>query len=734
MNRRRTILIVVATVALVTIGWHFRWDIGFRAIRIVDPVVRRWAEREVKRLSDDAYRLTSTEIRVDADERMISIDTILLTTDSATNSRRERPLPYLTLRFHNCSLNGVDLDGLSAGAGFKVSGAGCDTVVVVGDVPKGVAGDSTGSFLSLNEELDLPRSVPTIRFDSITFPNVSVQLAIAGRNGGRTTFGFERLGVRLDSIFYRRNLSLDDQRTLYSSNVAVQLDEFSGSREAADRLDIDMIRADLATGSFAMHGFAWAPLPGAFADSLGLRELEVDTLQLEGVDWRAFLTRGDAVVGSIKLRGARVAMQDAMGDTTTSTPSAADQLRARRWVLERTLRAIDRGVHLDTLDARAVRVAEPGGEGGAVITVDTLTVAGLHFGFDQADWGSAQPLGPLRLNANGVERRWEDYRTALEAMSLDLGSGAAVVTGLSYGTVGTDADFTRRRRWRTDRIGVSADSLDVSGIDAAAWVRRGAYRAGHIGVVGLHLDVFSDKRKPSRGNRTVHQYPQEWFRTTPLDLHVDSATIAGRVTYRERGAENPATGVLRFEGMRATLANGGVDPARIRGDSTIRVNASARLMGAGPLRVDITLPMYARQFDGEWSGSLGGMDVTMLNELLTGISTMRFTNGSIDRIAFRASIRNGVSRGTVQPRWRDLSVELPGVARTGILQGLRRAIAKFAANQFVVRIDNHAGMGTEENPQQPVNGTIQHRWTPRETLLQHLWFSLRDALLVTITL
>jgi hypothetical protein len=734
MNRRRTILIVVATVALVTIGWYFRWDIGFRAIRIVDPVVRRWAEREVRRLSDDTYRLSSTEIRVNADERTISIDTIQLTTDSTANSRRDRPLPFLTLRFHNCSLNGVDLEGLSEGAGLKVSGAGCDTVVILGDVPKGVAGDSTGSFLSLNQDLDLPRSVPTIRFDSITFPNVSVQLAIAGRDGGRTTFGFERLGVRLDSIFYRRNLSLADQRTLYSSNVTVQLDEFSGSREAADRLDIEMIRADLATGSFAMHGFAWAPLPGAFADSLGLRELEVDTLRLEGVDWRAFLTRGDAVVGSIKLRGARVAMQDALADSTVAIPSAADQLRARRWVLERTLRTIDRGVHLDTLDARAVRVIEPGENGGAVITVDTLTLAGLHFGFEQSAWGSAQPLGPLRLKASGVERRWDDYRTALRTLSLDLGSGAAVATGLSYGTVGTDADFTRRRRWRTDRIGVSADSLDVSGIDAAAWVRRGAYRAGHIGVTGLHLDVFSDKRKPSRGTRTVHKYPQEWFRTTPLDLHVDSATIAGRVTYRERGAENPSTGVLRFENLRLSLANGGTDPARVRGDSTIRLRATARLMGAGPLRLELTLPMYARQFDGEWSGSLGGMDVSAFNELLTGISTMRFTNGSIDRIDFKASIRNGVSRGTVQPRWRDLSVELPGVARTGILRGIRRAIAKFAANQFVVRIDNHAGMGTAENPQEPINATIQHRWTQRETLLQHLWFSLRDALVVTLTL
>ncbi len=733
MNRRRWTGLAVAGVVLLAVGWHFRWDIGLRAIRIVDPVVRRWATREVDRLSQGAYQLVASPIRVETDARRVSLDTILITTDSAANARRESPLPTLTLRFHNCALEGIELDVLAAGDGLRAARAGCDTVAVDGTVPQGVSGDSSGSFLSLREDLDLPRTVPSIEVDSIDFPDVSVALAIEGRTGHRTAFAFERLGVRLDSLYYRRNLPEEQERTLYSRNVTVQLDEFTGSREASDRLDIAMIRADLATGSFAMHGFAWAPLPGAFSDSLGLRELEVDTLALEGVDWRAFLTRGDAVIGSIKLRGARVAMHQA---TTDESVDATDQSTSptRRWVLERSLRALDRGVHLDSLDARAVRVIEPGADSGAVITADTLTVAGVHFGFDLAAWGGNLPLGPVRLTASGVQRNWEDYRTALETFSLDLPEGVATATGVSYGTVGSDADFSRRRRWRTDRIGVTADSLAITGIDDAAWVRRGAYRAEHIGVKGLHLDVFSDKRRPSRGTRTRHDYPQQWFRATPLDLHVDSATVTGRITYRERGASNPRTGVLRFEDLEATLANGGIDPGRIRGDSTIRLNASARLMGAAPLQVSVSLPAFAQRFDADWSGSLGRMSVLPLNELVTGISTLRFTNGTIDRIDFRATTRNGVSRGTVQPRWRDLSVDLPGIARSGILQGLRRAIAKFAANQFVVRIDNHVGMGDEDNPKQPVNGTIQHRWVPSETLLQHLWFSLRDALLVTVTL
>ena len=724
--RRRNILIAFAVLVVVAVAWQFRWGIGLRAIRIVDPVVRRWAAGEVERLSDGAYQLEATSIRVDADARRIAIDTITVTTDAEANARRDTPLPTLTLRFNNCALEGVDLDRLTAGRGLSVDRLGCDTVQVVGEVPRGTSRDTTGAFLSLREDLDLSRRVPSIEVDSIRFPSVSVRLGIEGRTGRRTAFMFERLAVSLDSLHYRRKLPEAERRTLYSRNATVQLDAFTGAREQNDRLDVTSIRADLAERSFTMLGFAWAPLPGAFADSLGLRELEIDTLALGGVDWRSFLVNGDAVVQTLMVRGARIAMNQA----ADSAPSAEKTVATARWVLERSLRTINRGIRLDSLDARAVRVSQPLGDTVSVVRADTLILSGTRFGFDPASWDGPEPLGPVQLLAMGVSREWQDYRTALERLELNLVDGSAFAAGIRHGTLGTDADFVRRRRYRTDRITVVADSLRIVGIDVPAWVRRHAYRAEHVGVSGIHLDVFNDKRRAPRGNAANRRYPQQWLRTSGLDLHIDSTTIAGRITYRERGANSPTTGVLRFESVRATLANAGNDPARIRGDTTIRIRATAQLMGAAPLRVSISMPTFAQQFTMDWSGTLGTMPASAFNELVTGISDMRFNNGTIDGIEFSAATRGGMSRGTVRPRWRDLSVELPGIARTGILQGLRRAVAKFAANQFVVRGDNYAGMEKSE----PVDGVIGHRWTPRETLLQHLWNSLRDALMVTMRL
>jgi hypothetical protein len=61
---------------------------------------------------------------------------------------------------------------------------------------------------------------------------------------------------------------------------------------------------------------------------------------------------------------------------------------------------------------------------------------------------------------------------------------------------------------------------------------------------------------------------------------------------------------------------------------------------------------FAQQFDMNWSGTLGSMPATAFNELVTGISDLRFNNGTIDGIEFSATTRNGMSQGTVRPRRR----------------------------------------------------------------------------------
>ncbi|HRP09204.1 MAG TPA: hypothetical protein PLL69_12030, partial [Gemmatimonadales bacterium] len=515
---------------------------------------------------------------------------------------------------------------------------------------------------------------------------MAVALGIEGRTGRRTNLAFDRLMVSIDSFNYRNNMPARERRTLYSRNVALRLEAFRGNRESSDRLEIAMINADLANGSLAMDGFAWEPLPGAFADSLGLRELELDTLRLDGVDWRAFLTGGDAVVRRMLVKGLRVGMNEvSSGDSITATPATpAALVPVGRWVLERTLRTVNRGVRLDAFSAQQVRVTQPIDGSDAVVQADSLSLGGVLFGFDPAQWDGPIPLGPLTLSASGVGRDWRENHTGLEHLSLDLAQGTALVSGLTHGPLGSDADFVRRQRWRTDRVRIEVDTLKLEQLDAPAWVRHGAYRVGMVRAEGLDLDVYNDKRLPARRRTSTHRFPQEWFRTSGVDLHVDSIRARGRVAYRERSATASRTGSLRFENLDATVVNLGTDGSRMIGDSSIRLSATTRLMGTGALSTRVEIPVFSPTFEMRWSGQLGRMNVTDLNQLVTGISDLRISSGEIERITFSAVTRNGTSRGSLVPRYRDLAVEAPGMARSGILQGLRRAVVKFAANQFVV--------------------------------------------------
>ncbi|HRP08489.1 MAG TPA: hypothetical protein PLL69_08375, partial [Gemmatimonadales bacterium] len=162
--RRKHLRIALALAAVTSIGllWHFRYGLGFRAIRVVDPVVRRWAAREVDRLSEGAYRLEASKISVNTDQRRIGIDTIILTTDVEANRRRDEALPTVTLQFTGCALEGVDLDRLSAGQGLSIGQAGCEAVVIQALIPSRVSTDTSGSFLSLQQEVRLGRGVPSI--------------------------------------------------------------------------------------------------------------------------------------------------------------------------------------------------------------------------------------------------------------------------------------------------------------------------------------------------------------------------------------------------------------------------------------------------------------------------------------------------------------------------------------------------------------------------------------------
>ncbi|MEP6591292.1 MAG: hypothetical protein ABJC19_08910, partial [Gemmatimonadota bacterium] len=261
------------------LAWTNQWQLGRRAVSIADPRVRRWATGEVKRLSDGAYHLTSSTIKVDVARHRISIDTLVVTTDPVANARRREPLPTVNLRFRNCALEGIDLDRLTAGRGLQMTHVGCDSVAIVAEVPRPPARsgqpsprDST-SFLTLQRNIDLPREVPFVQIDTLSFPQVRLAVGVSGRAGRRTAIAFDRLTVRLDSLHYDPKQPVAKRSTLLSRDATVTLDRFEGSHASATRLSLAHLAANLADGTVDLDGLIYEPLPGGLSDSLGFTAL-----------------------------------------------------------------------------------------------------------------------------------------------------------------------------------------------------------------------------------------------------------------------------------------------------------------------------------------------------------------------------------------------------------------------------------------------------------------------------
>lgn len=730
--RRRSIAIAVVLLAGAGAGgylaWRARWHISREAIQMADKPVRDWARNEVARLSHGAYQLSSSSIRVDEAKRSITVDTIVLATDSLKAQSAPHPLPILSLRFFHCVLNDLDLTRLVAGRGLHVGMAGCDSVEANADLARvrpeidSTALTDSTSFLSLTHNLELPRQIPSVDIDRVAFPTVQLGLTMQSGSGRQTTLALDNLAVRLDSLHYDPDQPPRERRTMLSRHAQVTLDHFTGSREEANRLVVDHLALELSAQSLALDGFRYSPLPGRRTDSLGFETLDVRHVRMDRVDWRALITTGDIHVARVTIDTGSIGLRPGRG----STPS---EVGSPRLTLETSLRAMDRRVRIDSLIAHdlALENRTTRTRGPDTTEVAELVLAQVDIDPAAAAWSSAFPVGRVTLMARGITRRVGFDRTEVAALGIDLVAKTAHAEGIRMGPTGSDAEFRRRSRRAHDRVTLAVDSVRLLGAGFREFVRSGSYAARRVDLTGFALDVLTEDSLPGDPPGSHHhRTPQEFLRALGVDYRVDTLTVSGQVSLRERDANAVAPGVLIFDRVVANFFNVTNDSSRMSDSTPLRLTIDARLMRAAPVHITATMPLQSTTYRMQWRFRIGGMPAAAFNPFLANAVGMSFQDGTLEGITAAATVRNGRARGTIEPRWKGLNVSFPGVARHdgGLLGGIRRGLTKFVANAFAVRGDNMPAPG-----QPALDGVIDHQWTSAESLPTFIWKSLREPLL-----
>jgi hypothetical protein len=726
-HRRVAIGIVSALIVVGMVLWGYRWKISRTAVTIADPMVRAWAADQVLDASDSAYRLTASTIVVDDAHRRIGIDSITLITDTARNNRLARPHPEINATFRRCALTGIDLSQLAGGRGLHALHAGCDSVTIsartlVAPPPDTTATASapdadSSNFLRFQGQLDLPSILPLIGIDVVAFPHVHVAFDLLSADGRRTSVSVDSVAVELDSMHIDPQEGVTKRRPLFSRDITVRLDRFDGSTKAGTHISLEHLLANLEDGTCRLDAIAM--------ETPTHSTLRTQHVSMSGVRWRSFLLSGDVAVARINLDTTTIRIAPAHVAPAAHSPKTPPRLAD-------FLESFGHTVQVDSLTVKAVRIVELGRTSADSTTTTLRMLQMARFGFqgDSAWWKRPNIIGVPTVHVDHLFRHTARMDIALASLTIDAATHELAMDSLRAAPEGDDSAFEQRNPYRKARLSVAMNQVRMHGIDVDAFVRRGALRTRTLAVAGLVLDVMKDKHKPEDpAPNIVRRFPQQVLRDAATEIQVDTITASGLVTYREREENSPLAGTLTFGAIQIHGYNFSTDPKRMTAATPFRLIGDTRLMGAGAMHVEWDVPLLARDFAMQWHGSLGRIDPKAMNAFLPYAVGMKFTDGVFEGATWSAAVTDGVAKGRLTPIWHNLHVDFPGVSRDnpGLIGGVMRGITKLAANTFGIRADNDSADGN-----QPIEGSITHRWVNIETLPQFIWFQLREPLLLIL--
>jgi hypothetical protein len=366
-----------------------------------------------------------------------------------------------------------------------------------------------------------------------------------------------------------------------------------------------------------------------------------------------------------------------------------------------------------------LRLQRPGPRGGSSVTLQ-------HAGFEARDVvldPRTTSADRARLEAKGLLLRPDTLiEISADRLRADFIDSTLSLAGAEHEPSIPEAEWARRLRVRRDRIHFTLDSLHGRGVGYRAFLASGAVGMRVLELHGPRLHVLTDRRIP-KGAPRRHRTPQQVAAQTKSPLRLDTVrVVGGAIVYRERKPETERPGVVSFERLRATIRNLDLPSA----GEPLRIEASARLMGEGPLTARLSVPLDASDFRYELSGRLGKMPAKAFNRFLSLNEAFDLDGGWVESVDVQQTVKAGFARTTVTPRYRELSVDATGKGG-GLIGSVTRGAKEFLAQAFAVRSSN-----PDDPDEEPRVARTVRRYDPTSAWLKFLWLSVRDGLMEVV--
>ena len=385
---------------------------------------------------------------------------------------------------------------------------------------------------------------------------------------------------------------------------------------------------------------------------------------------------------------------------------------------------LDFALGLDRLVVHSVTITAT----NARLKIGRLSLTGVPW--TRLLWGTAalvDVLAKASIEATNLEAEFPQSHYGIRCARLRASVPASelIVDATELRPLVGDEEFFKAHEFRTTRLHAVAPECRVLGLAYGELLQGKSYRARSVRLSRPSIDALVNRDRATDPFVKSPLMVHEALAAIRQPLQIDNLTIIdGHLVYAERVVAGADPGVLTITAVNVSLegiANSGETSA------AIRLQAQGDLMGAGALKLLMSIPIAPGDFSVHYSGSLSAMDLTRFNAFLEIAEHLRIKSGSAQEAAFEIDVTAGHARGRVRASYKDLEIAVLD-KQTGTEKGFENRIASWLTNVLKIRNSNVPGASNSTK-----DGEVNYTKRPEDEFQQFLWFALRSGVLDIIS-
>lgn len=355
-----------------------------------------------------------------------------------------------------------------------------------------------------------------------------------------------------------------------------------------------------------------------------------------------------------------------------------------------------------------------------VIGVHSLTIAGVSWismlmGRSPAEeYAAGMSIG---FDSLSVHLPAEHYLLHAGRSHLSVPDSVLSIVGSSVRPEGDDAAFFASFGHRMTRYRVDIPSVTVTGAAFLPMFTGAAIRVRTVHLDGVRTDILVNKEKQDVPRNTGYMMPAGMLASIGVPFRLDTVMIgADELRYGERSGAVQEAGVITFD--RLQIRGAGIANAAA-GGTVMDWTAEGRFMRSGAMTIRMRFPVASTAFTYDVAGTLGGMDLPLLDAFLAPAEHLRL-KGNIRSVNFDVAVRSGVASGAVRADYRGLRLDYVDAHHRE--RGFSNALRSFMANTFALRSENLPDRSGRLKP-----GTVRYTVTAEDPFFRFSWLALRSG-------